>query len=99
MKAKKVLLDILGYISLWGPYPDVDTENISNNIKVLKRTPWFQALMNDEKYRELIVYDKDVRYKIGYPNTERLKRNAHKKRCKKKIQKVLEKKHKHLSKI
>ncbi|MBR7553601.1 hypothetical protein ACFFJI_11450 [Allobacillus sp. GCM10007491] len=97
MKLKKVLLDILGYISFSAPYPDVDTNDISNNLKVLKRTQWFQALMKDEKHRELIVHNKDVRYEIGYLNTERLKRNAHKDRYKNKIQKILEKEKKKFS--
>ena len=97
MKVKKILLDILGFVSFSGPYPDVYEEDISNNIKLLKKNQWFQGLMNDEKYRELVVRDKYVRYEIGYLNTERLQRNVYKDRYKKKIQKVLDKRYNQLS--
>lgn len=99
MKIKKVLLDLLGIISFWGPYPDVDEADINHNIQLLKKNQWFQALMNDEKYRKLIVHDQDVRYEIGYLNTERLKKNVHKERYRKRIQKVLDKRKNQLSNL
>ncbi|WP_077356609.1 hypothetical protein [Virgibacillus halodenitrificans] len=99
MKVKKILLDILGFVSFSGPYPDVSEEDISNNIQLLKKNQWFQTLMNDEKYREFVVHDKDVRYEIGYLNTKKLKRNVHKDRYKKKIQKILDKRNNQLSNI
>lgn len=99
MKIKKVLLDLLGIVSFSGPYPDVDEEDISNNVQLLKKNQWFQTLMNDEKYRKLIIHDQDVRYEIGYFNTERLKKSFHKDRYRKKIHKVLDKRRNQLSNL
>src|SRR5699024_11786561 len=39
----------------------VDEEDIRGNINRLKKSKWFQELLGDEKYNQLIVHDKDVR--------------------------------------
>lgn len=91
-RIKKFFLDILGFISLWGPWPEVSGEDINNNIKLLKKTHWFQTLLKNEKYRELIIHNNDVRYEIGDLNTNRLKRNIQNDRYRRKIQRLLEKK-------
>src|SRR5699024_653640 len=91
-RIKKFFLDILGCISLWGQWPEVSGADINNNIKLLKKTHWFQTFLKNEEYRELIIHNNDVRYEIGDLNTNRLKRNIQNDRYRRKIQRLLEKK-------
>ena len=91
-RMKKFLLDVQGFISLWGTWPEVSGEDINNNIRLLKKTHWFQTLLKNEKYRELIIHNNDVRYEIGDLNTDRLKRHIHHDRYRRKVQGLLEKK-------
>lgn len=52
-------------IGLYLPFLKGDEEDICSNINRLKKYKWFQDLLNNKNYKELIVYDKDVRKVIG----------------------------------
>lgn len=42
-----------------------DEEDIRKNITDLKKYQWFQELLSNEEYKELIVHDSYVRKTIG----------------------------------
>lgn len=97
MKLKEILVFLLSLVTvgffgtIWNDR-GVTPEEIDENMRLLKKNCWFQKLLRNEKERDLIIHNKDVRYVIGSLNTDRLKRNSHKDHYRKKIRKVLDKK-------
>ncbi|WP_240378006.1 hypothetical protein [Bacillus piscicola] len=80
-----VFVNIGGFI----PFLKVDEEDIERNIKHLKRQQWFQNYLNDEKYRELIIHNKDVRLVIGKFKNNKLGRVSYQEKCQEKLHKTL----------
>lgn len=68
----------------------VDEEDIGGNINRLKKYKWFQELLGDEKYKQLIVHDKDVRRVIGKFDDKKIDKNIFQNRYRKKLQNVLQ---------
>ncbi|WP_186577222.1 hypothetical protein [Aquibacillus kalidii] len=83
-----ILLDLLN-LAVYIPFLKVDEEGIGRNIKHLKQHEWFQSYLNDEKYRELIIHNKDVRQCIGKFNRDKLNKQSYQKKCKEKLHHVL----------
>ncbi|MFC4025495.1 hypothetical protein ACFOUV_17060 [Oceanobacillus longus] len=80
-----VFVNIGGFL----PFLKVDEEDIGRNIKHLKRQQWFQNYLNDEKYRGLIIHNRDVRQVIGNFKSSKLDRESYQERCQEKLHKIL----------
>ena len=85
----RVLRNFISIISFAPFWPDVTEEDIGKNIEILKKYEWFQKYLADETFKELIVYDKDVRTVIGELNNHKIDRGSYRNRSEKKIRKVL----------
>ncbi|GED18085.1 hypothetical protein [Aneurinibacillus migulanus] len=86
-----IILDLLN-LAVYIPFLKVDEEDIGRNLKHLKKYQWFQSYLNDEKYRELIIYNKDVRQAIGKFKSNKLEKDSYNIKCQKRLHKVLLKK-------
>ena len=75
-----IFVNIGGYL----PFLKVDEEDIGRNIKHLKRQQWFQNYLKDEKFREEIIHNKDVRQVIGKFKTNKLDKVTYQAKCEKK---------------
>jgi len=67
-------------------------EDIGKNIKHLKKHQWFQDLLSNEVYKELIIQDKYVRKTIGKFNSEKLDKKSFKNKYQNKLQNILHQK-------
>ncbi|MED4732419.1 hypothetical protein P9597_30930 [Aneurinibacillus migulanus] len=74
------------------PFLKVDEEDIGRNLKHLNKYQWFQNYLNDEKYRELIIHNKDVRQVIGKFKSDKLEKDSYNMKCQKRLHKMLLKK-------
>lgn len=83
-----ILLDLLT-LAVYIPFLQVDEEEIGRNVKRLKKYQWFQTYLNDEKYRELIIHNKEVRQAIGQFHSNRIDKDSYNSRCQKRLHKVL----------
>ncbi|ERI10022.1 hypothetical protein, partial [Aneurinibacillus aneurinilyticus] len=64
-------------LAIYIPFLKVDEEDIGRNLKHLNKYQWFQNYLNDEKYRELIIHNKDVRRVIGKFNSDKLEKDSY----------------------
>lgn len=87
----KIVLNIISILSFSLLITDVTEEQIGENITYLKKQHWFQNYLSSEKYRKLIIHDKDVRTVIGTFNNKKLNRHSYQRKCQKKLDKVFEK--------
>jgi hypothetical protein len=94
VKELGALFELLGSIGtfLFSLTKDVTEEEIEKNINFLKEYQWFQKYLDNDKFENLIMNDKDVRFVIGKLNSEKMKKNAYYKKHQIKIQKELLKK-------
>ncbi|GIN72925.1 hypothetical protein J14TS2_34000 [Bacillus sp. J14TS2] len=72
--------------------PRVNEEDIGENIKHLKKHQWFQDLLRNGMYRELIIHDQQVRKTIGKFNSNKLEKKSFTNRYEKKLQSILHQK-------
>jgi hypothetical protein len=79
-------------LAIYIPFLKVDEEDIGRNLKHLNKYQWFQNYLNDEKYRELIIHNKDVRRVIGKFNSDKLEKDSYNMKCQKRLHKMLLKK-------
>lgn len=86
-----IILDLLN-LAVYIPFLKVDEEDIGRNLKHLKKYQWFQNYLNDEKYRELIIHNKDVRQVIGKFKSDKLEKDSYNMKCQKRLHKMLLKK-------
>lgn len=86
-----IILDLLN-LTLHIPFLKVYEEDIGRNLKHLKKHQWFQNYLNNEKYRELIIHNKDVRQAIGKFKSNKLDKDSYNMKCQKRLHKVLLKK-------
>lgn len=70
----------------------VTEEEVTENIRSLKRQSWFQQLLQHEHYNKLIVHDTAVRRTIGKFNQKRIKMFFLQGYYEKKLHRVLRKK-------
>ncbi|MDL4839337.1 hypothetical protein [Aquibacillus rhizosphaerae] len=82
-----IILDLLS-IFVNSPFRKVNESDIGRNIKELKKHQWFRNYLNEEKHRELIIHNKDVRQVIGKFKSEKLDRDYYQEKCQKKLKKV-----------
>lgn len=99
---RRLLMELLYYIfliffiiflniALYLPgYFTVSEEEITENLRSLKRQSWFQQLLQDESHSKLIVHDKDVRNVIGKFNSKRIQVLFFQRRYEKRLQRVLQ---------
>ncbi len=87
----RLFLDLISVITFSPSITDVTEEDISENIKFLKKNEWFLRYLNHAESRKLIVSNKDVRFAIGKLNTNRMRRNPYKNKYQRKIQKAMRK--------
>lgn len=84
-----LLLDLFSFIAYGVFLKEVTEEKIGRNMEFLKRYEWFQKLLNDDQFKQLIIYNSDVRLVIGKMNRKKMKRNAYHHKFQKKIRKKL----------
>lgn len=90
-KALAILVDMLN-ILVYLPFLKVDEEDIESALKQLKKHEWFREYLIDERYRKLIIHDKDVRHLIGKFNPNKLASSNYHGKCQMKLNRVLENK-------
>ena len=85
------LFELLGSIgTLLLPFiKEVTEEEVDKNIQFLKQYQWFINHLNDDKYKELVNKDEDVRYVIGKFNRNKMKKISYHNKYQKKINKIL----------
>ena len=85
------LFELLGSIgTLLLPFiKEVTEEEVDKNIQFLKQYKWFINHLNDDKYKELVNKDEDVRYVIGKFNRNKMKKISYHNKYQKKINKIL----------
>ncbi|MBB5147288.1 hypothetical protein HNQ35_002506 [Cerasibacillus quisquiliarum] len=82
------VIEIFFYYVLKKP----DEEDMSKNIRMLKKYGWFQELLQDGRARELIIHDWQVRQVIGKMNHKKFDRPFYQYRYEQKLRKILIKK-------
>jgi hypothetical protein len=75
----------------------VNEEDIGRNINSLKKYNWFQDLLGNNVYHQLIVHDKDVRRVIGKFDNNRIDKNLFQNKYRKKLQSILQQKSNHFA--
>lgn len=87
-----LLLDVFNLMllsSLTGTYEEDD---IQHNIEQLRKTEWFQQYLKQQPYRDLLIYDKDVRKVIGKLNDKKLAKNPQRQAYQRIITRALQRK-------
>lgn len=87
-----ILLDVFSILmlsSISGSYSEDDTQH---NIEHLKKTDWFQKYLKQQPYRDLLIFDKDVRKVIGRLNNKKLAKNPQREAYQRIVTKVLKRK-------
>ncbi|HLS07073.1 MAG TPA: hypothetical protein VK079_03890 [Bacillota bacterium] len=70
----------------------VDEDDIRKNLQQLKKYTWFQNLLNNEAYKQLIVHDRDTRKFIGKLNLHKLAKKPFQIKYQQKLEDLLEQK-------
>ena len=70
----------------------VSEEEIGKNINRLKKHKWFQELLDNKEYKQLITLDKDVRKIIGKFNDKQIDKKFSQIKYRKKLQNILQRK-------
>ncbi|OLP63371.1 hypothetical protein BACPU_33000 [Bacillus pumilus] len=83
-----IILDIF-YLAIYKTFLQVDEDDISRNVTHLKKYTWFRDLLNDQKCKEIIIYDSDVRHVIGQFKTGKLHKRRYNIRCERKLHQAL----------
>ncbi len=86
-----ILLDVFN-LSAFLPFLKVSEDDIGRNMRTLKKKVWFQRLLTNDKFRNLIIYDRDIRRLIGRCNTKRLQTKMYDRLFRRKLHKRLVKK-------
>ncbi|MBU5266672.1 hypothetical protein [Virgibacillus proomii] len=68
---------------------NVSEEDIGENLQQLKKYQWFKNYLSNEKYKKLIVHNKNVRKTIGRFKLHKLDRESYLVRCQKKMNQIL----------
>ena len=84
------VLDLLNF-SVYYPFFTPDKEDISKNIRTLKRYEWFNAYAQHEQYAQLIIHHPKIRKMLGSLHTKRVANPKYQAYYKKKIDNVLNK--------
>lgn len=86
-----ILLDLLFNVIL--PFRKHITEDeITKNIKSLKKTEWFPNYLDNYSYKQFIIHDREMRTAIGKFNAKKLNKNPNRKKYKRKIDRILQSK-------
>jgi len=67
-------------------------KKIERNLTILKEMEWFQKYLRNKEYKELIIYDGDVRKVIGKFRSTTLKKDPNHYRYQKKVHDIIMKK-------
>lgn len=70
----------------------VNEEDIGRNTNHLKKYKWFQELLKNKEYKQLIVHDKDVRKVIGKFDSKKIDKNFFQNRYRNRLQNTLQQK-------
>lgn len=70
----------------------ISEDDIGRNMRTLKKKDWFQQFLTNAKFRNLIIYDRDIRRLIGRCNTKRLETKIYDRLFRRKLHKRLVKK-------
>lgn len=87
-----VLVIFLGIGPFLPSLMTVSAEDISENLNSLKKYSWFQDLLKNERYKQLIVHDNDVRKLIGRFNNKKLNKGYFQNKYRRKLQCILQQK-------
>lgn len=70
---------------------NVDEDRIVYNIRLLKRQTWFQHILKNEDYQNLIIHNREVRRTIGTFNHKKMNSRCAQKRFKRKLKRTMNK--------
>lgn len=79
------LLSLASYL----PFLKADEADIGRNINELKKYHWFQNLLQDPESQELIIYNQQVRDRIGQLKTSKIEKTKYNEKCRRKVNQVL----------
>lgn len=74
------------------PFMKVNEEDIGAGIRSLKNESWFQQFLTNDKFRNLIVYDREIRNFIGKCKPNSLNSNRYANAFRRRLHKLLVKK-------
>lgn len=74
------------------PFMKVDEEDIGIGIRSLKKELWFQQFLTNDKFRNLIVHDREIRNLIGKCKPKSLNKNRYANAFRRRLHKLLVKK-------
>ncbi|AYB38941.1 hypothetical protein [Brevibacillus laterosporus] len=86
-----LILDFLNLL-MYVPFLKPDEEQITKNIKKIRKCNWYKVLLENDEYRKLIIYNTDVRTVIGRFKTEKLNQQNYQMKCQRKLEAILNKK-------
>lgn len=84
-----LIFAIVVFINLYSPSLRNYEEDISENLKYLKKQQWFLDYLNQENYYDFIIQNKRVRKTIANFKTRKLHRKSYLMKCQNKLHKVL----------
>lgn len=68
----------------------VTEEEIITNIRALKKHDWFERLLRNESYKQLIKYDRNVRKVIGKCKIKKLRNHYYERKYYEKLVQLLQ---------
>lgn len=86
-----LLIDFLN-LFVFLPFIKVNEEDIGKNMRSLNKQSWFQQLLTNDKFRNLIVYDREIREFIGKCKANKLNKDKYTAMFHRKLHKLLVKK-------
>jgi len=60
-----ILLDLFHLMLLSSVAGTYNEDDIQHNMEQLRKTEWFQQYLKQQPYRDLLIFDEDVRKAIG----------------------------------
>lgn len=86
-----ILTDFLN-VAIFLPFRKVDEEDIGHGLRSLKKESWFQQFLTNDKFRSLIVHDRDIRNLIGKCKPNHLNKERYANAFRRRLHKLLVKK-------
>ncbi|MBD7937555.1 hypothetical protein H9655_11025 [Cytobacillus sp. Sa5YUA1] len=86
---KKFFLNLMSIISFSPFITQVTQEDVTHNLRKLKEYSWFNAYLENEIFRNLIVHNDRVRNVIGEFNEKRFSHCSYQKKMNKRLNAVL----------
>jgi hypothetical protein len=91
-----LLIDVLIFLFESYEFKKVTEEDIEKNIQQLKKKQWFQEFLQKGEIHDIVIHNTEVRKKIGKIKTNKLDNPFYEEKCRRKLERICEKKAKSL---